>query len=898
MHRTTAAAWTCLVPLTLLHAPTAPAQPVGPQPEGGSVTPTFQIVRPAGESLELPTSRPVDLVLSPDARWVFLKDNHGLLAVDASTMAIVQRLPFPDDQGGSMTGLAITRDGTRLLATDSASTLHEATVSPDGHLAWSRHIQLPPPTVGGKAFACGIALSPDELHTYVCLSRDNALAIINLQTAALERTIPVGVAPYAVTLSPDGAHAYVTNWGGRRPRDNEPSANSAGTPALIDPRGIASSGTLSIIDLHSNSVTHELEVGLSPSDLVLSPDASTLYLASANTDELVVIDTHLARIDARVLLRPDDALPFGSMPSALALSDDRTRLYAANAGNNALAVLELQPGHTPTLAGFIPTGWLPGAIAEHQGTLFVANIRGTGSRQPRADHAFNSHRHTGTLQRLPSPSAEALAGMTSQCLQDARVPQALRAIDRARPDIPPTPVPANPGEPSVFEHVIYIIKENRTYDQVYGDLASPAEGSRGNGAPALCIYGRNITPNQHALADQFALLDNYYCNGVLSADGHSWATEGNVTPYLERSFGGFSRSYTFGDDPLTYSSSGFIWDHVLAAGLSFRNYGEFDDTTLSRSATLPEVWHDWQSGNPQITFRHNIGVETMRRYSCPDSPGWNLDIPDQIRADVFLRELEAFERDGTLPNLVIIYLPNDHTSGTSEGSPTPSAQVADNDLALGRIVDALSHSRFWPSTCIFVNEDDPQNGWDHVDGHRSTCLVISPYTRRGSIVSDFYNQAGVVHTIERILGIPGANQRYLMAPVMHACFTDQPDTTPFNHLPSNVEITEMNPARRTLAPDQRHWAELSATIDFDRVDAADEDTLNRILWHAAMGTQTPYPADWAGAHGRGLAALGLAPHERDDNLIERMLESAWGIDDDDEVDDQPDDDEPLKPDPD
>jgi hypothetical protein len=429
----------------------------------------------------------------------------------------------------------------------------------------------------------------------------------------------------------------------------------------------------------------------------------------------------------------------------------------------------------------------------------------------------------------------------------------LRARDKSQSRRKPVPVPARLGEPSVFDHVVYIIKENRTYDQIFGDLP------QGNADPSLCMFGREVTPNHHALAEQFVLLDNYYCNGVLSADGHAWAMEGYATDYLEKSFGGWTRSYPFaGDDPISYAASGFIWDHVLLQGLSFRNYGEMSKSSPRPSnATFLDIFNDYKDKTGTISFEHDIQIETLRRYSCPDSPGWNMRIPDAIRADVFLKEFDGHEQRGEWANLVIIYLPSDHTSGTRPGNPTPRAQVADNDLAVGRIIERISQSRFWPKTCIFVNEDDPQNGFDHVDGHRSLCLVVSPYTKRGAVVSKFYNQTSVLHTMSRMFGIPPMNQMVALSPVMTDCFTSQPDFKRYQCLPNQIPLDEMNKPTAELQGEELHWARQSLELPLDEVDQADEDTFNRILWHSVKGANVPYPAGLAGAHGKGLRALRL-----------------------------------------
>ncbi|MBK7403992.1 MAG: bifunctional YncE family protein/alkaline phosphatase family protein [Phycisphaerales bacterium] len=822
---------------------------VGPDGAGGVVVPTAQLIRAAGESLEV-AGRPVEIVATPDGRFALAKDNRGLILIDLAAWSVVQELAIPG-KGGSMTGLAVSPDGRRVVVTDAGSFAHVAEFSERGTLAWSARIELPEASVGGAAYPCGVAFLPDSSRVAVCLSRANTVAVLSLADGRVEREIPVGVAPFGVVVSADGRRAWVTNRGGRRPGAEDRTAPSAGTPTVIDERGIAATGTVSVLDLESGRELEQIGVGLSPGGLALSPDGSRLYVANSNSDQLSAIDTASGEVVATVLVRPDEALPFGSMPSSVAVSPDGARVYVACAGNNALAVLDAPRGLA--IAGWIPTGWYPGSVAVSGDALLIANIKGVGSRTPAggAPGRYNSLRHRGTLQKIAVPAGPELGALTSRALADARVPETLRSLEHASGAGGAAPVPSRVGAPSVFEHVVYVIKENRTFDQVFGDMPGA------NAEPGLCIYGREVTPNQHAMAEQFVLLDNYYCSGVLSADGHSWATEGNVTPYLERSFGGFVRSYTFGDDPLTYSSSGFVWDHVLAAGLSFRNYGEFDYAGIQPRGDYFSVYEDWRSGAGVHTFPQSIGVENLRRYSCPTYPGWNLDIPDVLRADRFLAELASFERgEGALPNFVLVYLPNDHTAGTGRGHPTPRAQVADNDLALGRIVEGLSRSRFWARTCIFVIEDDPQDGFDHVDGHRSTCQVVSPYSRLGSVVSEFYNQGSVVHTMERILGIAPANQLYAMSPLMSACFGETPDVTPFEALPNTVPLDEANPSAAVLTGEARRLAEASERIDFSVFDAADEDTLNRILWHASRGEE-PYPAAWAGAHGRGLAALGL-----------------------------------------
>ena len=398
-------------------------------------------------------------------------------------------------------------------------------------------------------------------------------------------------------------------------------------------------------------------------------------------------------------------------------------------------------------------------------------------------------------------------------------------------------VPQFTGQESHFKHVVYIIKENRTYDQVFSDL------EQGNGDPSLLHFGREVTPNHHALAEDFILMDNYYCSGVLSADGHQWTDEAYVTDYLEKFFGDFPRSYPYdGADPLAYASSGFIWDNVMKHGLTYRNYGEFVGASIEPpDATFTEMYQDFLDGTNNVKIRAISNLPQMEPYTCPTYIGFPNSVSDQYRAAEFIKELEEFEENGMFPNFIIMLLPNDHTSGTRPGLPTPRAAVADNDLALGQIVEAISHSKFWKETCIFVTEDDPQAGLDHVDGHRTVGLVISPYTKRGKVVSTNYSQINMFRTIENILGIPPLNQFDLAAEPMFDCFTESPDFSPYTALPNEIPLGELNPELALLSGDALYWAEKSLDQDLDDYDRIDEDTFNRIIWHSVRGYDVPYP---------------------------------------------------------
>jgi YVTN family beta-propeller protein len=657
-----------------------------------------------------------------------------------------------------------------------------------------------------------------------------------------------------------GDKAYVSNWAGREPGPHDTAGPSGiAPPVRVDPRRhIASDGSVSVVDLAAGREIRQIPVGLHPCGLAATPDRRYVLVANANSDSVSVIQSRDDRVVETIGVRPDEKLLFGSAPNAVAVGADGTTLYVSNGGNNAVALIRLAPPQS-RLLGCLPVGWYPAGLVldAARGTLCVANVKGIGPRSgagfrrrpfgKEGPPAYNSHDDQGSVSLVALPRAEDLPAATQIVLANNRLTQATSALAPPRKDAAACPVPQRHGEPSLFKHVLYVIKENRTYDQVLGDVA------RGEGDPRLCIYGRDVTPNHHKLAEEFVLLDNFYCSGAVSADGHQWTDEAYVTDYLEKAFGGWPRSYPHeGNDALAYAGSGFLWDNALARGRSLRVYGEFvsgrvqwKDSARRPPPTFSDVYRDFLVRSGEIEIRATATIKTLEPYICPRSIAFPLTVPDVYRAEQFVRELREFERAGELPNLMFLTLPQDHTSGTRPGYATPAASVADNDLALGRVVEAVSHSRFWPETCIFVVEDDPQDGFDHVDGHRTVALVISPYTRRHARQSSNYNQTSMVRTIELILGLPPMNQFDASATAMAGCFTDRPDRTPYEAVPNVVAIDEVNPEVSAIRdPRQRHWAQVSLRLPLDEADEADEDTLNRILWHAARGSDETYPA-WA-----------------------------------------------------
>jgi YVTN family beta-propeller protein len=818
------------------------------------LAPTMQLLKPAGKHVTY-HGRPVDLVASPDGRHVYVKDNRGLVVIERNSWKVLQELKTKGG-GPSEHGIVLSKDGKRLFLGTVKDKVFEGEVGRDGKVNWRHEIKIPGPGGKGSSRPTGLALSPDGNTLYACLFNNNALAVVDLKRRKVVRQIGVGVAPFAVLVSPGGSRAFVSNLGGRRPRRKKGPriARTHKTPIRVDDRGVASSGTVSKIDLGKNKVTDEIDTGLHPSGLALHDPSKRLFVANANSDSVTVLDSRSMKKIETIPIHLTRQPAFGSAANALAVAGDGKRLYVACAGINAVAVVAVGGGKNgrSRVEGFIPTAWYPGAVALHDRELFVADVKGFGSRWgggPRRS-VFS---YAGVVSKVAVPGKEELESHTREVRRNSRVPEILAAWEKGQHRAKPMPVPKRVGEPSVFDHVIYVIKENRTYDQFLGDMRE------GDGDPQLCLFGQRITPNHHALARDFVLLDNYYCNGVVSKDGHAWATEGFVTGYLEKAFGGTTRSQYWGDDALLFCPSGFIWDAVLARRRSFRNYGEFGYATpVPKKANYKEMLRDKRG---KIKYKNKKSVERLWRYSCKGYPGWNLNIPDQRRVDIFLRELAGYEKNGGFPNFMIVFLPQDHTAGTQAGKPTPESYVADNDLALGRLVEAVSRSKFWPKTCIFVTEDDPQFGVDHVDGHRSICFVVSPYTRRRAVVHDFYNQNSVLHTMLRILGCPPMNQQVAMAPLMTACFTDKPDLAKYQAKRNNVPLDRLNPKKRKIRGRALHWAEKSERMDWSKPDAADEHTLNRILWHAMRG-DVRYPAELAGPHGKGLAARRLAHKPR------------------------------------
>ncbi len=858
---------------------------VGRQADGSVLLPTNQFITPAGDQVEF-QGRPNAVALRPDGRTaVFLTafDRPPLTVVDLATNDVLQEFSpdaAPDDDeevAASYAGVLYAPDGNRLYASDATGAITIADVAADGTLSLVERVVLPgapeqTPRPGS------LALAEDGQTLYVALNMENTVGVFDLATRTLTDQIAVGNAPHS--LHRIGGKLYVSNEGGRPAQQGDFTNDSAGTELVADPRlGLASTGTVSVIDLASGVEERAITVGLRPTALLQHDDY--LFVANTNSDTVSVIDIRSDEVVKAIAVEAFPGAPWGSSPSALAMvageNGADARLVVSLAGNNALGVYDWAgPDQAVAFVGLVPTGWHPSDLAldAAAGRLIVANAKGVGSLGPEAEGpgivpgtpgpvGRYVHSNQGSTSLIPFTALDDLAESTAAVYRNNQWSGA-RCADLERggaagedpTTVAPRPVPLRIGDPSTIKHVFYIIKENRTYDQVLGDMPE------GNGDPSLTQFGREVTPNQHALAEQFQLMDNLYVSGSLSADGHQWVTQAYTSDYIEQAFADFVRSYPYdGGDALAYSPTGFLWDNAVRNGRTVRAYGEYANELRGpedRVGTWSDWYRDWLIMSGQESGERHVPDGTFTTHSDVPSLDALLDrgfppyagqvFPDQYRAEIFLEEFAEFEANGNLPNLITMQLVQNHTSGLDPDFPTPRAMVADNDLALGRIVEAITESRYWPESAIFVIEDDAQNGVDHVDGHRTTGWVISPYAKRGIVSSAYYTQIDMVRTIAQILGLPPMNQMDLAATPMRDLFTDVPDLTTFTALPNEVPLDEMNLAEAAATGAlPAAWIETSEAMGFGDValapDSADENLLNRAIWYGSRGFDEPYPGD-------------------------------------------------------
>jgi YVTN family beta-propeller protein len=802
--------------------------PLGRQPEGFYLLPTNQLLKPWGEQT-LFKGRPVDLAFNSNKRLIAVLNTRTVHIVDALSGAELAKIPA---RSTSYTGVVFRPGDRELWAGETPGRGHDslliATLSEKGEVEKVDHLELK-----DHAVPCGIAFSAHGDLAYVAFSRNNTVAVIDARERSVVREIPVGIAPFGIVFSPKQNKIFVTNRGGRRPNPTDVTAPSSGSSIASDPvTGTSISGTVSVIDAKTDAVK-EVNVGLAPSAALLSADEGTLVVANSHSDSVAMIDTQtLAAKEIKIPSYPESAI--GSLPNDAAFSPDGKRLYVTCGGTNAIAVLEHNGRHWK-VEGAIPTGWFPSAvIVGDDGTLHVLNIKGTGNTA-RAGGNFNSRQYEGSLLKIPAPVAQQIAAGTREVI----------AANSPRFDT----IGGIPNLSSLgIEHVFFIVKENRTYDQVFGDLP------QGNNDPKLVMYGRDITPNHHALAEKYVTLDNFHCGGAISFDGHQWLMQAFVSDYVERAFAGSPRGYAWNmSDALTVSPQGMFWQSATKP-LNVRIYGEFTlpakwdpatrsaiDIDESQELTWTQYWQAYKDGRWPTAVGSRSGVPALEKYMDVRYPNDSTSIPDQIRVEELLREMKEFEANSKLPNLLVITLNSDHTNGTRPGSPTPRAMVADDDLALGRIVEAVSKSKYWPKSLILVVEDDAQDGIDHVDGHRTVALAIGPHVRRAAVDSTHYNHTSMVRTIQEIFEIPAKTRFLVAARSMHSVFTDQADVSPYETLTPKVALDEMNKPLRALSGRELWGARQSAAMNWHHPDDVPSDVLNRILWWDSKGYNTAYP---------------------------------------------------------
>ncbi|MBK8877274.1 MAG: phosphoesterase [Haliscomenobacter sp.] len=836
------------------------------------IMPYNRLVASAGTVVEFGNPRlenhALDVAPLPDSRYLAIEDRYGVAILDRMSNAIVSRWTF--GAYPRFRTLMSTFSGLKAFLFESqtylvwgasqretgSSGIMVARWASDS-LGLAEFIAIPAaaPAPISLPNEVEVAFEDGECHLYIALNGNNQLLKMRFRDRKTLWTAPTGVAPFGVKLAQ--GKAYVSNWGGPLPAD--PALETAGAPwgaAYIDPRtGATSHGSVSVIGLQEGHVLKEIPVGLHPNAMALSPEAQFLYVANGNSDEVTVIDTRTDQAVRTIpvgLFNTTTAL-IGSSPNGLALDKTGATLYVSNGLDNAVAVVQL--GETPAMKGFIPTEAYPSGLLCLDNTLYVANLEATGARvrnqtqdlQQRFpklepdepfEGAFNAHEQLASISVIKVPGPGKLRRYTRKVNQLNLTFRELWSRQAPRPEVAPRPVPERIGEPSLFKHVVYIIKENRTYDQVYGDLP------QGRGKPELCVFGDSVTPNQHKLALEYSLLDNYYASGKSSAEGHQWTDAGIVSDYIEKSVRGWFRSYPHRQyDAMVYTKNGFIWNHALDYGKSVRIYGEACFLEFDESLTWTDIYRKYRNKEP-FEFRNTSTISRVRPLLAQSFPGYdNAKINDQMRADAFIEELHAYEQmpGDSFPNLIIIALPNDHTAGMAPGYPTPRAQVADNDLALGKMIEALTKSRFWDSTVVFVTEDDSQNGWDHVSAYRTGALVISPYSRLGKTVSVNYNQISMLRTMEQILGLPPMHAIDATAEPMFACFSDVKQSVPYFSIPNRIPLDEMNAKLSALSGKALYYAQQSQEVMVEEgIDNGKDDLMNRILWFATKGDK-PYP---------------------------------------------------------
>ncbi len=797
-----------LIAAGFLATPIFPQQLPHPIP-GGYELPNGWRLTPLGRSIQT-EDMVLNVSIAPDGKAVIALHSgfnpHGLVVVDAQSEEAVQRIPLKS----AWLGIAWHPNGKQLFVSGGNANARRATRAPiyifdyqNGRLSSEPGGTLEETIDTSELYWSGLVHHRTKPLLFAANRGTGAgasnVVVFDTATRKLLQRIPVEVNPYALVLSDNGQTLYVSNWG---------------------------SDSVSVIDVETPRVAGRIPVGDNPNDMALSKDGR-LFVSCANDNTVAVIDTKTNHAIERISTALTPNSPEGSTPNSLALDRDNQMLFVANADNNDVAVVRVAERAHSEVLGFLPAGWYPSALAVQRGKLYVGNSKGMGSysdiRGPKSPLPPGDEGN-GSVKSLQKGSVEIvdLTKMKTNLRAWSRqvfdnTPYRDEQLVAAKAPAAPSVVPREVGAGSPIKHVLYIIKENRTYDQVLGDLG------KGNGDPRLTIFGEKVTPNQHAIARQFVLLDNLFCDGEVSVDGHSWSNSAYATDFNEKlwpvTYGGHSKA---GTSAAYIPGAGHIWDLAQKKGLTYRSYGEY--ATRASDGTTMEA---------------SPGVGGLLGHVSPKFklPGMR----DTENAAVFFAELDEYERNfdspdqnKRLPNLMVMSLPEDHTAGTTPGRFTPVAMVANNDYAVGQIVDRLTHSRYWPETAIFIIEDDAQDGPDHVDARRTTGYLVSPYVKRQTTDSTLYTTSSMLRTIELLLGLPPMSQYDAAATPMFSSFSATADPAPFTHVKPQVDVMVKNTP-------QSYGARRSARMDFRDVDEAPMAELNEILWRSIKGANSPVP---------------------------------------------------------
>ena len=861
---------------------------VGSQYANGIQVSDDQIIKPLGDRLLTQFGKFMGSTVSPDGRFlaatsadksvvlqIFDLSSYKLIWTVGSASAVNEKLT---DGTVGQEGPTYSPDG-QVLWLPQQNGLSRFPVNADGTLGTPTTVSIP--AVNGHSALVGqTKYSPDGSTLYAAINGQNTVDAIDPTTGAIEQTWNVGIAPRELTFA--GGKLYVSNEGGRPAQAGDTTMGSYGTQVPANGYlGTSKTGSVSVIDpANPSAAVGSIAVGLHPTAMYRS--GSTLFVANTNSDTVSVIDTTSNRVVQTIETQPWPSSAVGYEPDGIALTRDGHLLVTLGRAN-AVAVYSYDgtPKDPVSYIGLLPTDYYPATVATVGDQIVVTNTRGIDARGPAITtykgqgtvpvSGHDTHSTTASLTRFTLPSDQAIARDTATVFAQNGwtkhdVQQASGSTAAA------VPVPKRIGDPSTIKHVFLIVKENRTYDQVLGDI------KRGNGDPTLTQFGEKATPNQHALAKQFGLYDNTYDVGTNSAEGHNWLMQGDNPEYTESSAGEYQRSYDTEEDVLGHQRSGFLWTAAESAGARARNYGEFE----YMEGKPPGTWQQYycasknveNGGDPsQLTapdLKGNYGsvIPSLNQIADPQSPPFDLSIPDIYRYEIWKQN---FQKNGPA-NFNMMWFSSDHTGGPT----TPEAGVADNDLATGDVIDTISHSKYWKDSAIFVLEDDSQDGADHVDGHRAPVQVISPWAQHGKVINTYYSQISAVRTIEQILGAQPLNEKVAAATPMYDAFTSKPNYTPFNAVPNQIPLTEgiatppacgldtlgktgaaaralnkeevrnasVPASERAVAAAWKTWlAGQHLTGNGAIPDYANPEQMNRYTWYQAHGWKVPYPGD-------------------------------------------------------